>query len=162
MRSYFVLLILLGLLVACEKPQEKGSEKKVETIPVGDEISDIIRNPVSANEKRDTVNVAKLEFTEDFYDFGRITAGDKVEHLFKFQNTGKAPLLIADARSTCGCTIPEWPDNPIAPGEGGTIKVVFDSDGKEGQQHKTVTITANTYPSETKVKIRTFVLPRAN
>lgn len=84
-----------------------------------------------------------MEFEQTEYQFGEITQGDKVEYTFKFKNTGTAPLLVTNARASCGCTVPEWPKEPIAPGASGQIDVVFNSRGKSGNQNKAVTITTN-------------------
>lgn len=81
------------------------------------------------------------------HDWGAATVGDKISHIYKFTNTGTEPLVILDAKASCGCTVPEKPQAPIAPGKTGEIKVVFDSNGKAaGQTAKTVTVTANTDP----------------
>ncbi len=77
---------------------------------------------------------------------------------FRFTNTGKTPLLISEARSSCGCTVPEWPQSPIAPGESGEIRARFDSNGRTGQQQKTITVLANTYPMGTSVRLSGQVL----
>ena len=87
------------------------------------------------------------------FNFGSVVTGDKVEKDFQFTNEGKVPLLITDARATCGCTVPDWPDTPIAPGEKGVISVVFDTKNKSGRQVKPITITANTYPSTTELRL---------
>lgn len=99
-----------------------------------------------------------FEWTEEEHDFGTITDGDIVEHTFKFKNTGEAPLIISNAKATCGCTVPNWPKEPIPVGEEGEILVRFNSRNKPGNQNKTVTITANTYPSSNRVRIRANVL----
>lgn len=81
------------------------------------------------------------------HDWGSATVGEKITHIYKFTNTGTEPLVILDAKASCGCTVPEKPQAPIAPGKTGEIKVVFDSNGKAaGQTAKTVTVTANTDP----------------
>lgn len=87
-------------------------------------------------------------FSEERFNFGTVNAGEKVEHNFKIKNTGREPLIITNASSSCGCTVPEWPKDPISPGKSGEIKVVFDSNGKSGAQSKRVTIVANTNPPE--------------
>ena len=87
-----------------------------------------------------------IEFEEIEFDWGTITQGDKASYVFKFTNTGNEPLIIKNAKGSCGCTVPQWPKAPIAPGEQGEIKVVFSSKGKMGKQSKRVTITANTDP----------------
>ena len=84
-----------------------------------------------------------IEFDEIEHDFGKIKPGTAVETVFTFKNTGDAPLIITNASSSCGCTIPEKPENPIAPGEKGEIKVSFNGSGKD-LVTKTVTINANT------------------
>jgi hypothetical protein len=100
----------------------------------------------------------KFEFEEESYDFGTINEGDIVTHVFKFTNTGEAPLVISSATASCGCTVPEWPRDPIAVGEEGEIKVQFNSRKKPGVQNKTVTITANTYPKINRIRIKANVL----
>ncbi|MFT4834012.1 MAG: hypothetical protein ACI83W_002122 [Marinoscillum sp.] len=101
-------------------------------------------------------------FTEETHDFGTIKEGEVVEHLFKFKNTGDAPLIISSATASCGCTVPVWPKEPVAVGEEGEIQVRFNSKGKPGIQNKTVTITANTYPKVNKVNIKANVTKEEN
>ena len=98
-----------------------------------------------------------MEFTEMVYDFGEITEGEHVKYAFKFKNTGSEPLIISDAKGSCGCTVPDWPREPIAPGASSEIKVEFDSKGKGSddgaKQTKKVTVTANTNPPQTYLTI---------
>ena len=98
-----------------------------------------------------------FQFKSDSFDFGIITEGDIVEHVFEFENAGAAPLVISSATASCGCTVPEWPKEPIPVGERGSIKVQFNSSNKPGIQNKTVTVTANTDPKVNTLKIRAFV-----
>lgn len=99
-----------------------------------------------------------ITFDEPVYDFGEVMDGDKVEYVYKFTNTGSEPLVISNAKGSCGCTVPQWPKEPIAPGAGGEILVRFDSKGKGrvggAQQSKVVTITANTTPPDTRLTIK--------
>ena len=157
--SFFALIFLI--FSACESTPELKEEKTIEEIQADGKItnSDIIRNPVTAKEPLDTVNVAKMTFEEEEFNFGEVNQGDVVEHVFKFTNTGKIPLLISGARSTCGCTIPEWPKELIDPGKGGELTVKFNTRGKSNEQIKPVTVTANTYPNTTKVTLTGFVKP---
>ncbi len=105
--------------------------------------------------------ITSVQFEETTYNFGTVKDGDKVKHVYKFKNTGKAPLIISDAKGSCGCTVPDWPREPIAPGKMGEIKVEFDSKNKgteEGSnQSKRVTITANTDPVQTYLTISGIV-----
>jgi Protein of unknown function (DUF1573) len=85
----------------------------------------------------------EMVFTEEEFDFGTIKQGDKVNHIFTFKNTGKNDLIILKAMGSCGCTVPEFPKEPIAPGKTGVMKVSFNSKGKTGNQHKTISVYAN-------------------
>lgn len=102
-----------------------------------------------------------IKFDESSYNWGSVNEGDKMTHNFKFKNTGTNDLIISDAHGSCGCTVPEWPKEPIKPGKSGEIKVVFDSKGKPGDQQKTVTLTANTEPANTILTIKGAVKPAA-
>jgi hypothetical protein len=91
----------------------------------------------------DNPNAAEMKFEVEEYNFGTIKQGDKVSYDFKFSNAGKDALVISDAHGSCGCTVPQWPKEPVAKGGKGTIHVEFNSAGKQGMQDKTVTITSN-------------------
>ncbi|MFK7051000.1 MULTISPECIES: DUF1573 domain-containing protein [Flavobacterium] len=86
----------------------------------------------------------KIEFDSAQHDFGTIKQGDKVEHIFKFTNTGKNDLYVIEVRPSCGCTAPEWTKTPVKKGESGEIKIIFNSKGKSGQQTKSVALLTNT------------------
>ena len=101
-----------------------------------------------------------MTFDEREHDFGTISEGDTVEHTFTFTNTGNAPLVVTNAKGSCGCTVPTWSKEPIAPGESGTMVVKFNSNGKPNQQIKTVNITANTEAGKELIKIKAFVTPK--
>ncbi len=104
-----------------------------------------------------TGKITTVKFDDMSYDWGKLKEGEKMTHLFKFKNTGTNDLIISDARGSCGCTVPEWPKEPIKPGKGGEIKVVFDSAHKSGPQSKTVTINANTEPASIVLMIKGIV-----
>ena len=101
-----------------------------------------------------------ITFEESSKDFGDITQGDKVEHVFKLENTGKAPLVISNVAATCGCTVPSWPKEPIAPGKTAEIKVSFNSAGKMGKQNSVVRIYSNASEPIEKVSLISNVLPK--
>ncbi len=103
---------------------------------------------------------AKLSFNKTEHDFGIISEGDIVETIFKFTNTGKSELIITSAKGSCGCTVPEWPKQPIMPGESGEIKVKFNSSGKPNLQQKNVTIVTNTTNGKEVIKIKAQVTPK--
>ncbi len=74
-----------------------------------------------------------VQIIDSAYDFGSVTDGKKVEYNYRFRNTGNKPLIIASAMASCGCTVPEKPEEPVKPGETGFLKVVFNSSGRVGQ-----------------------------
>jgi hypothetical protein len=94
----------------------------------------------------------EITFDKLVHDFGNVFQGDKTEYDFKFTNTGKEPLIISDVRSSCGCTVPEWPKNPILPGGSATIKVKYNSN-IVGQINKQVTIVSNAANSPINLRI---------
>lgn len=100
-----------------------------------------------------------MTFDEKSFDFGELVQGTPVEHIFKFKNTGTSNLVIVDAKSSCGCTVPTFTDKPVAPGETGELLVKFNGSGKN-QVSKTVTITANTEAGKETLLIKAFVQPK--
>lgn len=103
-----------------------------------------------------------LTFDKTEHDFGEIEAKTNVETVFSYTNTGEAPLVITDIKSSCGCTVPQdWSKEPLAPGEKGQFTVKFNGSGKN-KVSKTVTITANTEAGKETVKITAFVKPDPN
>lgn len=103
----------------------------------------------------------QITFAEKSFDFGEINQGDRVEHVFEFENTGTEPLVLSDVRTTCGCTAPQWPREPVAPGAKASIKVVFNSVGKMGMQNKVVTVMSNAVNNPARVKIVANVLQKS-
>ncbi|MEP7197995.1 MAG: DUF1573 domain-containing protein [Saprospiraceae bacterium] len=98
-----------------------------------------------------------VEYETLVHDFGEVTEGALVKYSYKFKNTGTEPLVISDAKGSCGCTVPDWPREPVAPGATAQINVQFDSHGKGSddgsKQSKRVTVTANTNPAQTYLTI---------
>lgn len=100
-----------------------------------------------------------MEFEKVEHDFGTITQGTPQETVFKFTNTGDAPLVITKATSSCGCTVPNPPKDPIPPGEQGELLVKFNGTG-QNQVTKTITVVANTVKGSEQLKIKAFVNPK--
>lgn len=111
-----------------------------------------------ASSGAETASNASIAFENPVYDFGKIKEGDKVTYDFKFKNAGTDPLIITNASTSCGCTVPDWPHEPIAPGASAIIKVVFDSAGKTGMQNKQVLITSNSTIPTTELFLKGEVL----
>lgn len=99
-----------------------------------------------------------ITFVEEFHDFGEVEEGKVVEHTFVFTNEGEGPLIISNAQGSCGCTVPDWPRQPIAPGQKGQIKVSFNSKGRAGRQDKRVTLTTNAVPQSKVLNITSTVI----
>lgn len=161
LRFFSASVACICLLSACQ-PAAEGSTGSIEgAARVNGQVSnaDLVRNPVSGDGSIDTNQLARISFEQPSHDFGAVDEGAVLSHRFAFTNTGNIPLLISDARSTCGCTVPDWPRSPIPPGGKGEIFVQFDTNNKPGKQQKPVTITANTFPAQTQVFIRAEVDP---
>ncbi len=94
-----------------------------------------------------------VKFAQSNHNFGEIEQDSKHTYVFKFTNTGSEPLIIENATGSCGCTVPTYPKEPIAPGKTGEIEVVYSPGKQEGEQTKTVSITANTDPIVTTLNI---------
>lgn len=101
----------------------------------------------------------EMTFKETSFDFGTIQEGEVVEHTFTFTNTGDAPLVLTAAKGSCGCTVPTWPREAIAPGETGEMLVSFNSRGRKNVQNKSVRITANTKSGTETIRIKANVVP---
>ncbi|CAZ96991.1 MULTISPECIES: DUF1573 domain-containing protein [Zobellia] len=103
--------------------------------------------------------VPVMEFEKAEHDFGTIEQGTPQETIFTFKNTGNAPLIITSATSSCGCTVPNPPKDPIAPGEQGELVVKFNGSG-QNQVTKTITVNANTEKGTEQLRIKAFVNPK--
>ncbi len=148
MKNVFLTLSLLSILslISCkENASSKINASNVEVAAQRDEAAKQL--PV-------------MSFDRVEHDFGTIDQGTPQETTFAFTNTGNAPLIITNATSSCGCTVPQYPKNtPIAPGETGQLVVNFNGSGMN-QVTKTVTVTANTEKGSEVLKIKAFVNPK--
>lgn len=141
MKKIILSLACMAVLMACNNQNPTESATTSET------------QMMSTTSEPDPENAPAFKFEKDAYDFGQITEGEKVSYDFKFKNIGKSPLIITSATATCGCTVPEYPKEPVVPGAEGVIRVVFNSAGKLGMQNKIISISANTIPSVTELNI---------
>jgi hypothetical protein len=103
-------------------------------------------------------DLPEIKFTKETHDFGRISQGERVTHEFEFENSGNGPLIISGANASCGCTVPDWPRDPIAPGKRDKIVVEFSSEGKSGYQEKTITVITNCEPATRIIRIKADVV----
>lgn len=107
-----------------------------------------------------SVGEPKIRFETMYHDFGTLIEGEQAAFTFKYKNTGTADLIIKDAYSTCGCTVPDYSKEPIKPGEYGKLEVVFNSAGRRGMQYKRITLKLNTKISEKNLNIKANVIEK--
>jgi hypothetical protein len=159
----FVLALSMLLMIACKSDNTADTASATPAVPAASTAVNTAvpsSNPIpAATEPAVPAGpVTTIEFEELEYDYGTIMEGEKVVHDYKFVNTGDEPLIIQNAKGSCGCTVPEWERDPIPPGGSSVIKVQFDSKNKGkvggGLQSKRVTITANTDPVNTYLTIK--------
>jgi hypothetical protein len=98
-------------------------------------------------------NGPQIKFEEQQFDFGDVKQGEKLSHKFTFKNNGNEPLILNNVLTTCGCTVTEWPKDPIQPGKSGEIEVKFNTAGRMGKQNKVVTVISNAVSPQTRIKI---------
>lgn len=159
----FSLIAILGLSFALVSCQSDGAEGEATTDTSEVKVDPSTKTPALSTSTTASANsepaapvgpTTTMDFASYEFDFGEINQGDKVQHVYKFTNTGTEPLVISNAKGTCGCTVPSWPKDPVAPGADGEIMVEFKSKGKSGNQTKRVIITANTNPPTTNLTIK--------
>jgi hypothetical protein len=114
--------------------------------------TDLVTSPKSATET--SGKQAVITFEKQEHDFGSLLHGEVVSYSFHFTNTGNMPLIISEVGSSCGCTVGDYPHEPIAPGKKGDIKVTYDSKGHQGFQSRTLTVLSNTNPAKTFLRIK--------
>jgi hypothetical protein len=144
MKKYFWVLTLAAAFVSCDiKRKDKLSDDSKLGV-----LNDSLKIAKAKQERSDAEkNYTTVQLIDSVYNFGTITEGEKVEFSYRFKNTGNNPLVVFDAVTSCGCTVPEKPEKPVLPGETSYIKVVFNSSGKHGHNSKDITINANTSPA---------------
>jgi len=148
MKKVILPIAIIAILSSC------GETTEHETVN-----TTLINNPITASDVEvDEAEMPFFEFVEEIKEFGEITQGEVVSMTFRFRNVGKKDLIISSATGSCGCTVPEWPQEPIKPGAEGKIDVTFDSNGKQGMQNKTITLVANTIPNTKVIAIKGSVL----
>ena len=163
--NFKIFYMAISAIALCTQCQTNASDKKdngLQEVRIDDKVSnaDIVRLPVTANEKFDSTRMARIKFDTNSINFGSITEGSIVKKIFKLKNVGTVPLIIADIQTTCGCTVADWSRNAIQVGASSEIQVSFNATGKEGVQDKPIRVIGNTMPSETVLTMTGTVLPR--
>ncbi|HTD93103.1 MAG TPA: DUF1573 domain-containing protein [Chitinophagaceae bacterium] len=136
MKKFLLIISIAAGLVACQGSDQKAGK------------------PLSQEEKDKAVNDSSNFTTIQWLDstvkeLGKVKEGQVVEVSYRFKNTGDRNLIIQNVSASCGCTVPEKPDKPFAPGEEGTVRAKFDSKGRpHGEARKEVYVNANTKPEQ--------------
>lgn len=135
MRNRLYIVCTALLLAGCEPASNEVGTDLINIAPNGS-------NSSSSDE------MANMQLADALFDFGLISEGELVKHTFTFTNSGNAPLLISTVEPSCGCTaVQDWSKRPYSPGDTGKITVEFDSNGRPGKQHKTISVITNANPS---------------
>ena len=171
-------LIMVSFALAAMGCRDKATEKRIEDMetrlkqlesnkPVGAPIPGLnpgpnasTSTPVPAAEEKPTGPLPKADFETVEHDFGTVSEGGKVSYVYKVKNNGQAPLIIQNAQPSCGCTVPDWTREPIPVGGTGFVKAEFDTNGKQGVQTKTITVTSNTWPKATTLRFKAMITPK--
>lgn len=133
-----VALLALGITACKDNPKQDETNKNLLPTSLAD-------NPRTADGMDSTalLTMPTMDFKDTVHDFANMVEGAVVDYDFEFTNNGKNPLIISNATGSCGCTVPNYPREPIPPGKTGKLHVQFHSAGKFGHQEKSVTIQTN-------------------
>lgn len=162
MRStiYLFLIIAVCNFVACKEdisPEEKKKDQFLTKV-IGEDYKDKLSIPITEDGQVDTANMASILFEDPIQQFDTIYQGDKVSHEFTFTNTGAKNLYILDSSTSCGCTVASYTKDAVPPGSTGKVVINYDSKDRKGEENKKVKIYANTYPNESVIELKGFVI----
>lgn len=149
-----ILLLAVAAMISFTSCKEESATTKIADAPAKTELASA---DVSTSSSSDATTFPEIVFDNEMHDFGNVKAGDVVSHEFTFTNTGDAPLKVMQARPSCGCTVPDWSKDPIAPGEKGSVTVEFNSTGTKGVQNKSVRLTTNTKKGNEVIRFKATV-----
>lgn len=152
------------VLQSCKNDTKVKEEAREQLSTAKDKIKKATKNPKDVLKKQEAEPVGPtttIEFKQMTYDFGKVMEGEIVEHDYKFTNTGSEPLVLKKVKASCGCTVPTWPRNAIAPGESSIIHAKFDTKrrGRKGgaPQNKSITVTGNITGGKVVLKLKGLV-----
>jgi hypothetical protein len=158
------ILLFGATLTSCNNEEQpktsKSAPAKVDPLKQRQSVSGNTEN--SAESASQSSSNAQITFAKYEHDFGNILQDSDNKFTFTFTNTGTEPLIIENAKGSCGCTVPEYTKDPIAPGETGKLDIVYKPGKQKNQQTKTITVTANTSPKTTTLRIKANVLEFAS
>jgi hypothetical protein len=164
----FVLAACITIVSSCneaDKTADANNPSSSDSTTLKDSLDKVNATSKAANNPSapqatpiDTANLTTVQWVDgQNKDFGKMKEGENLDVSFRFKNTGKKPLIISRVWAQCGCTVPETPQKPYAPGETGVIKASFNSTGKPGLNAKEVYMSANTNPQTSTLVFRVEV-----
>ncbi len=155
--KYIAGILTAAIVISCNS---KNADESYQTLEGRPSLKPVLQEQVMETSTQEDIPTTTIKFDETLYNFGEVTDGDVVSHTYTFTNNGDSDLIISDAKASCGCTVPTFTKEPVKPGEKGEIQVKFNSANRVGNQEKTITVTANTTPPMTQVKLRGVVKPK--
>lgn len=161
MKKILIVLAAAITMASCKEADKKAEATTTSTATTSEATNSATATSTATAPQQNTVDPAtltKVEWLDGMdKDFGKIEEGKNLEVSFRFKNIGDKPLVISNVSASCGCTVPETPKKPYAPGETGVIKASFNSSGKVGSQSKQVNVFANLDPAMTSLNFRVEV-----
>lgn len=140
MRKLLLPVLAIISLSSCKQAAKGPGTEQISNLFPNDSLS------AGDSTRMDSMQLTTIRFEHEIYDFGEITEGDVITRTISYTNTGKFPLVIEQANGSCGCTVAEFPKEPLEPGESAELEVEFNSKGRPGAHTKSVIIEANTIP----------------
>ena len=159
-QTFVCVAVIAAFAVSCQSGNSdvrEAARENIQSAPV-QPAQQPAANPQQAQPAVPAGPTTSVSFNETTFDFGSVAEGELVSHTYTFTNTGNEALVLSDAKGSCGCTVPKWPREPIAPGQSGEITVEFNSKNKKGKRNQKVTLTANTNPPQTFIYLTGEVL----
>jgi hypothetical protein len=141
----FIIFLFTAAFIACSNDSGEMPGK-------------VVHNPITASGESDMKQLPVIEFHENVHDFGTVIEGETVIYSFKFRNTGNTDLVIGNVSASCGCTASKYTKEAVPPGEEGILTVTFDTRRRRGFQNKTLTVAANTQPTNTVLRIKAKIV----
>jgi len=174
MKTLLRLMMSIALVAAMVSCKDRAAEKRIAELESrlaqleGNKTTTATTTPSTTATPATTVEekpegpLPVIEFSKVEHDFGTVKEGQKVSYKYTFKNNGQAPLIVQSAQPSCGCTVPTWSQEPIPVGGEGFVTAEFDTNGKQGINNKTITVTANTWPKVTTLRFKAMVTPKAD
>lgn len=158
--SILLILTMAFHFQACESSEVQTQESEV-SHPMKEGFYSKLKPETDLEAPEEETGLGKIQWNKEEHDFGEIVEGDMATHTFYFTNTGKGPLKITKTESRCGCTVANYSEEPLMPGETGEMVVVFNTEHRTEHQSKAIIVHSNGTPRKTALVVRAFVKPKS-